>query len=259
MVTPLPSEIKDKELIVFDLDGTLTVSKSPLDEEMAGLLKELLKKKKVAIISGGFFPQHQKQVIPFIGNDEEILKNLFLFPATSTVFVRYENSNWNKVYENVMSSEEKEKIYQAFDKVFQELNYQKPSRLYGVDIEDRGTQISFSPLGQHAPVELKEAWRFKNDSLRQKIRNRLAELLPQFEVRNGGITTIDITHQGIDKAYGVRKIEEHLHVPIDSMVFVGDALEEGGNDEAVKKTGIQTIKVKDSEETKQVIRQFLNE
>jgi phosphomannomutase len=42
-----------KKLIVFDLDGTLAESKSPLDTEMAALLTSLLATVKVAIISGG--------------------------------------------------------------------------------------------------------------------------------------------------------------------------------------------------------------
>jgi hypothetical protein len=41
-----------KELIVFDLDGTLAESKSPLDAEMSALLHELLGIVKVAVISG---------------------------------------------------------------------------------------------------------------------------------------------------------------------------------------------------------------
>jgi len=258
MTIALPEGVKDKKLVVFDLDGTLAVSKSPMDDEMAELLKKLLAKKKVAIISGGFFPQHQKQVIPFMGNDEAVISQLFLFPASSTVFVRYENGEWTKVYENVMTNEEKTKIMNAFEQVFKELNYQKPDKLYGVDIEDRGTQISFSPLGQQAPVDLKEEWYKKHDDFRRQIRDHLAKALPEFEVRTGGLTTIDITHQGIDKAYGVRKIEEYLKIPVSDMVFVGDALEEGGNDAAVKKTGIDTIQVKDHEETKEVIRQIIS-
>ncbi|MDB2497399.1 hypothetical protein N9X25_09665 [Verrucomicrobiales bacterium] len=49
-----------KKLIVFDLDGTLAESKSPLDEEMAALLCLLLSLIKVAIISGGDWTQFKK-------------------------------------------------------------------------------------------------------------------------------------------------------------------------------------------------------
>jgi len=52
-----------KQLIAFDLDGTLTESKAPLDDEIAGLLATLLTFALVAVISGGDWPQLKKQVI----------------------------------------------------------------------------------------------------------------------------------------------------------------------------------------------------
>ena len=51
-----------KKLVIFDLDGTLAESKSPVDAEMAELLRGLLAVAKVAIISGGDWPQFEKHV-----------------------------------------------------------------------------------------------------------------------------------------------------------------------------------------------------
>jgi len=55
-----------KDLVIFDLDGTLAPSKSSLDEEMAGLLGRLVAIVKVAIISGGALAQFEKQVLAFL-------------------------------------------------------------------------------------------------------------------------------------------------------------------------------------------------
>ena len=52
-----------KKLIVFDLDGTLADSKSAVDPEMSGLLHDLLGIVKVAVISGGGWPQFEKQFV----------------------------------------------------------------------------------------------------------------------------------------------------------------------------------------------------
>ena len=52
-----------KDLIIFDLDGTLAASKSPLDTEMAALLARLLEIVKVAVISGGAWTQFQTQML----------------------------------------------------------------------------------------------------------------------------------------------------------------------------------------------------
>ncbi len=59
-----------KKLIVFDLDGTLAESKSPLDTEMLSLLHELLRNVKVAVISGGDWVQFEKQLLSNLPNDE---------------------------------------------------------------------------------------------------------------------------------------------------------------------------------------------
>ena len=108
--------------------------------------------------------------------------------------------------------------------------------------------------GEKIGVQLKEEWNKKYDELRQQMREILQKLLPEFEVRAGGLTSIDITRKGIDKAYGVRQIAEHLGVKIEDMLFVGDAIFPGGNDYAALQTGIDYVKVKDPTDTKELIR-----
>ena len=51
-----------KWLIAFDLDGTLAESKRPLSEDMAAILARLLAITDVAVISGGDWPQFEKQI-----------------------------------------------------------------------------------------------------------------------------------------------------------------------------------------------------
>jgi hypothetical protein len=73
----------------------------------------------------------------------------------------------------------------------------------------------------------------------------------------GGLSTIDVTRQGIDKGYGLRQIEEHLHVPISEMLFIGDAIFPGGNDFAATTTGVEYIKTSGPQETEEIIRQIV--
>lgn len=68
-----------KKLIVFDLDGTLAESKSSLDAEMSRLLYDLLAIVKVAVISGGDWPQFEKQFVANLARGERLL-NLSLLP-----------------------------------------------------------------------------------------------------------------------------------------------------------------------------------
>jgi phosphomannomutase len=257
------SSLSEKSLIVFDLDGTLAPSKSPLEPDMSRALVELLKKKKVAVIGGGSYDQFKKQLLAPFKCPPTLLKNFFIFPTTSMAFYRY-NRGWKQVYRKVLKESEKKKIRNAFEEVYKEVGYVHPKKIWGEVIEDRITQMSFSPLGQRVVDELgkkgialKEKWKKENDPLRLKMTRLLGKKLKTFEVRAGGITTIDVTRKGIDKGYGVRQIEKHLHVPIKEMVFVGDALFKGGNDAAAKKTGVQTISTSGPKETIKIIKKIL--
>ena len=256
--------LKDKDLIVFDLDGTLAPSKSIADNEMIGLLLKLLETKKVAVIGGGKYGLFRKQLADRLPKRDSRLPNLFLFPTTSNAFYHYKNG-WKNVYNLDLSKREKKQIRAALKEALREAKYVPPKKVYGVTLEDRGTQMSWSPLGQEIVtvlgpkgIRMKEKWKEKNDPMRFKIAKLTQKRLPHLEVHVGGITTIDITRKGIDKAYGVRQIEKHLHIPIRKMVFIGDALYPGGNDYAARKTGIDCIRIDTPEDTKKIIKKILN-
>lgn len=248
------SSFKNKELIVFDMDGTLTPSKARMTSVMSALLRRLLRVKKVAVIGGGKYALFRRQFVNRIKFRGEELKNLFLFPTSSTSFYRYERGGWRNVYSYVLSLAEKKKILRAFAEVFRDLNYGKPKKTYGVILEDRDTQITFSALGQTAPVRLKEDWNRRHNSLRLCLARLLQKKLPHFNVRVGGLTSIDVTEKGIDKAYGIRQIEKYLRVPRRKMLFVGDAIFPGGNDYAVVRAGVDYVKVSGPADTARLTR-----
>ncbi len=253
-------DIQKKKMVVFDLDGTLTETKSPMDKEMAGLLCRLLEKKKVAVISGGGLGQFQKQLLVALDCPSALLNSLFLFPTSGTRFYRYVKDAWVEVYADMMSDAERQKIKDAFARVFGEIGYVQPEKLYGEVIEDRGTQVTFSALGQDIVdvlgaegVRLKQAFRAEHEDELRTLTAALARQLPDFEVRLAGVTSIDVTRKGIDKGYGIAQIEKLLGILRAEMVFVGDAIYEGGNDYAAKTAGVECVPVTGPEETKKLI------
>ena len=239
-----------KKLIVFDLDGTLAGSKSPLDSEMSGLLHDLLLIVKVAVISGGDWPQFEKQLLSNLPHDDH-LANLSLLPTCGTKFYRYDSAAWEKIYSEDLTTEERDKILSSLTKAIISAD-SKTDKLWGEQIEDRGSQITFSALGQKAPLEEKNKWD-PDFSKRKKIKAILDTLIPEFSVRIGGSTSIDITKPGIDKAYGIRKLRDLLGISLKEMIYIGDALYVGGNDYPAKEAGVDCISVKDPNETKRVI------
>jgi HAD superfamily hydrolase (TIGR01484 family) len=239
-----------KKLIVFDLDGTLAPSKSPIDDEMAALLTSLLDVAKVAIISGGGYPQFQTQVVAHLPQDDR-LKDLSLLPTCGTRFYQYKGGDWQLLYAEDFTDAEKATIIGALQKAVAASGF-AVQQVWGETIEDRGSQITYSALGQQAPLEAKEKWD-PDFAKRKAIKALLDTTLPNFSVHMGGTTSIDVTKPGIDKAYGIRKLRDILGIAISEMIYVGDALFPGGNDYPARETGAVCIQVRDPDESKRVI------
>jgi hypothetical protein len=242
-----------KKLIVFDLDGTLAESKSLLDAEMSRLLDDLLGIVKVAVISGGDWPQFEKQVLSHLHHDQSLV-NLSILPTCGTKFFQYKGV-WEKIYSEDFTPEEKEKIISSLEKAVAEAGF-KAEKVWGEVIEDRGSQITFSALGQQAPLDEKEKWD-SDFTKRKKIKAILDPLIPGFSVRLGGATSIDVTKPGIDKAYGIRKLRDVLGISLKEMIFIGDALFAGGNDYPAEEAGVVSSPVRGPHETKRVIEAII--
>ena len=238
-----------KKLIVFDLDGTLAESKSSLDTEMASLLHDLLGIVKVAIISGGGWPQFEKQILSNLSADER-LNNLSLLPTCGTQFYQYKGT-WEKIYSEDFNQEEKTKIINELKNSLNTVDFDI-NQIWGDEIEDRGSQITYSALGQQAPIEEKTKWD-PDFAKRKKIQEILSESIPEFSVHLGGTTSVDITKPGIDKGYGIMKLRDKLDIKIEEMIFIGDAIFPGGNDYPAKESGVASIRINSPEESKRVI------
>jgi hypothetical protein len=220
---------------------------------MAALFNKLLDVIKVAVISGGNWPQFQKQVLSRLGDDQR-LKNLSLLPTCGTQFFQYQKG-WVQLYAENFTNDQKKKIISSMKQAIEQVGL-KPEKVWGEVIEDRGSQITFSALGQEAPLQEKVKWD-PDFTKRKQIKTILDGLIPEFSVRLGGSTSIDVTQPGIDKAYGIKKLRDGLAISIEEMIFIGDALFPGGNDYPAEQAGVVSIRVRDPHETKRVIEAII--
>lgn len=247
-----------RQVIAFDLDDTLAVTKSPISDRMGELLVQLLEKYDVCIISGGKYEQFKVQVVDRLEAPAHLLGRLHLMPTCGTRYYRHDElkNEWALQYAEDLSEEDKATIIKVLEASAKEVGLweEKP---YGDIIEDRGSQVTYSALGQLAPAEKKYEWAAKNVEAKKKLRELVASQLPKLEVRLGGSTSVDITRIGIDKAYGMEKLIQALEISKDDILFIGDKLEEGGNDYPVKAMGIDTIAVESWEETALVLEGVL--
>lgn len=144
-----------KLLVAFDLDGTLAESKQPLQPDMADALSNLLAVMHVAVISGGDWPQFEKQVASRLPEPADRTK-LWLLPTTGTKLYRYDGG-WRAVYAELFDEDQKKAILAEFDAALEATGF-RSEQTWGQVVEDRGSQITFSALGQEAPLRAKEQW-----------------------------------------------------------------------------------------------------
>ena len=147
------------------------------------------------------------------------------------------------------------KIVSSLKKAVAEAGFQA-EKVWGEAIEDRGSQITFSALGQQAPLEEKKKWD-PDFAKRKKTKAILDTSIPEFSVRLGGATSIDVTKPGIDKAYGIRKLRDVLGISLKEMIYIGDALFVGGNDYPAEQAGVVSISVRGPNETKPVVEAII--
>ena len=243
--------------IFFDLDGTLARSKQPIEASMATLLARLLLRTKVAVTSGGKLEQLTSQVADRLP-PEANLANLYFLPTSgAALWSRDGNDKWRLEYEELLTPEEQAHVK---DMIMQGANatgcvdFDSPG--YGEYIELRGAQVTLSALGQQAPIEEKKAWDPSHEK-RRALQAAIAPLLPGYDVKIGGATSIDVTRSGVNKAYGIRQFSERYDIPVSDMLYVGDELASGGNDSVALETGIASRAVENPEDTARFIEGLL--
>ena len=233
-----------KKVLAFDIDHTLGLPRTPIPDEIAVLLVEVLKRFEVCIISGQNFDQFLAQVINRLDVPEpSLLRHLHCFPAQGTQYYRF-TDHWEKAYCHYLLSEQVEEVSEVLEKAARELGYWDESIIEKGDslLDNKKTQITFAGLGLKAKYEDKCAWD-PNCAKRNAIIARCEELAPGYEYKLGGTTSIDVTEQGMDKSFGMCNLMRVLRVKKSDILYFGDMTQPGGNDYPIVAMGIDTITV----------------
>ncbi|KQZ83166.1 HAD family hydrolase [Microbacterium sp. Root166] len=243
-------------LVAFDLDDTLAPSKSEIDPRIGELLIALADRVEVAIISGGQLAQFTSQVVDRLPDaSPDALSRLHLLPTCGTQYYRLTPDGITTVYAHSLTDDQKSRALEAVEGEARRLGLWE-AETWGDILEDRGSQITFSALGQRAPLTAKVAWD-PTGTKKNTLRAAVADRIPDLEVRSGGSTSVDITHRGIDKAFGMRQLSEQTGIPLDDMLFVGDRLDPDGNDYPVLAMGVACQAVEGWEETAEFLERLL--
>ncbi|TWP38659.1 HAD-IIB family hydrolase [Leekyejoonella antrihumi] len=249
---------KNLRVLAFDLDDTLAESKCPISPQMGSALSDLLGQVQVLIISGGTYNQFETQVVEHLPRSAD-LSNLHLMPTCGTRYLRWDPAHgWTEQYSHDLEPGQRRTVAKVLEQEARALGVWEPQEnVFGPRIEDRGSQMTFSGLGQSAPTGLKKLWDPGGDK-RDRLRVAVQRLLPDLEVRSGGSTSIDITRKGIDKSHGLQMLSQVLGIELSAMHFVGDRLDPGGNDYPVKALGVSTFQVENAQACLQYVRAILD-
>lgn len=242
--------------IAFDLDDTLAPSKAPIGTETATMLSELLAEYDVCVISGGTYTQFIDQLIGHLVVPAD-WSRLHLMPTSGSAYYRWRGDEWAQVYAESLPADQKARLVEALETSARDLGIWE-EQVWGQRIEDRGSQVTFSALGQLAPLESKRGWD-RDGVKRAALRDAVQPLFPDLEVRSGGSTSVDVTRKGIDKAYGIARFLDIVGIEAGQLVFFGDRLDPGGNDYPVTTLGVRCIGVDGSDDTVRKVAALLTE
>jgi len=225
----------------FDLDNTLTRSKSHIEQAHMKILVRLTDRADVVVVSGHDEDSIHRHLGP------ELIGRYYILSQNGN---HAEDPTGRILWERKLTPEQVAATHAFIAKVRERFPFavQDPDDL----IEDRGCEVAFSLIGHHEDIRKKEA--FDHDgSRRKKILDQMREEVAQLadrniEVRIGGTTVLDFMEKGKNKGFNVRAFMEHMHWRDEDAVYVGDALFAGGNDETVIGV-IPTKAVKNYKET----------
>ena len=212
-------------VFIFDVDGTLTPSRQPMTKEFQKFFSEWVKKNKFYLVTGSDLPKLQEQMCYFDIEAEGIFTccgNEFWRPDPHIV-----NISAEQVYRQEFKPPQNLLTYLGH-----ELRKSEYPVRAGNHIEDRGTLLNFSIVGRDCNLEERLLYhQYDTDNKeREKIAKTIRDGWPDLDAVIGGQISIDIYPKGQDKSQVFGVIEQDRLVQPDEYVFIGDGIQNGGND-----------------------------
>lgn len=222
---------------------------------MARMIEHLLLSYDFAIISWGWRPQFQKQVIAQLTLSDAQAKRLHLLPTCGTQYRRWNGNEFALIASKPFPEDDKERLKTALIDALHHFGW-FPEQIRGEIIEDRITQMTLSTFGQQAPLEIKES-RDHDGTKRQKIIDLVAPHFPDYTFRSWWTTSIDITAAWIDKTYAIDQIMKSIPCTKTDILFFGDMMQSWGNDYPVMEYGVPSRVTTGPEETVQMFEAMI--
>jgi len=227
-----------KNIILFDLDGTLTPARGRADWSMVNALRSLSEHADIGIVSGSSWEYIKEQTALFWEFGAVPVRKIKIMPCNGTQLYEFHNSDFKLIsclsMKEYLDDEEYKNLIAVLCTIqSQYLNDNKSLPVTGNFISFRKSLINWCPIGRDAEDSDREE--FVKADHDQNIRKKFKELIiayldlyelsDKLEVVIGGNTSIDIYPIGWDKRISLS------HLPASQLPwFVGDRCTPGGND-----------------------------
>ena len=256
--------VMTKNIVLFDMDGTLTEARRPFAQFLSSPLKALGHVAEVGIVTGSDLDYVKEQMSSLI-DDPSFRYRLHILPCNGTKWLlppEFPSRNHSEIHSVSMKGKIGNSEYQKLMEILLSLQNESADfeiPLTGNFICARGSMINWCPIGRNASIS--ERKQFKNFDKKfnfrfqffKKLKDRLSQSgLDEITVKLGGDTSFDIYPSGWDKTYALR------HFSDKNVWFVGDrALSPKGNDwEIFQACGARSFHTKNPEQTKEVIEEI---
>lgn len=198
---------------LFDVDGTITPSRKPMDKTFVPEFLKFSLENEVSLVSGSNFEKLVEQL------DSEILKSVKYTFCCSGNHVKFLGKT---IYKNIF--EFSEEVYEWLNKA---LSYSHFPLRTGNHIERRIGSINFSIVGRNANSDERQIYVDWDKQFNERVylSQTFNKLFPKYTATIGGETGLDITKNKLDKRQVVTWLDKESF-----LIFVGDKCEYGGND-----------------------------
>tara|TARA_A100000164_G_scaffold378441_1_gene420083 strand:- start:778 stop:1584 length:807 start_codon:yes stop_codon:yes gene_type:complete len=257
--------LQPQHLILFDVDGTLTEARRPIEKAMLKALRELSRYAEIGFLTGSGLEYIKEQLWPALA-DPIIRQNCHLLPCNGTEYVipyGDEEIIFNPMSKEYMIDSIGKQDFQKLMSVICKLQAQVVEEnsdlpLTGNFVQNRGSMINWCPIGRNALQEERDVFKALDNlygirrNYLEKLRNYISAAKMNVTVKLGGNTSFDIFPKGWDKTFALNHFDGSNWV----FWFVGDRCSPTGNDyeifSALKDTG-RAFEVGSPEETVDII------
>lgn len=231
--------IKAAKIIICDVDGTVTEDLKPLSASMCTSMYLQNKHEKLLIFMSGTNIAELKRMI----SDYIWFTHILCGSSGAHIVLVADAHNEVELKNIIIPLEERKLIKKCLEETIKKFNLPRISD----QILDRESQVTLSCIGRYADSTIKNNFD-PNGYKRLEMVEYIKQFLPNYSIKVGGTTSIDILKDNFDKAKGIKLLMSLMDgITEESTIFIGDKLFEGGNDYPALQV-LNSVQVKDPNE-----------